>query len=87
MKPKTYKVKVQQDDSWLIATVTGLRAFNAAKAGVVRQGRDLDELAHMVRDAIGQITETTDFAIELLLPATLDVRRPKVAKKARRRAA
>lgn len=64
---KTYRVKVEQgDDGWLVAEGLNLR-------GLVTQGRDLDEVAFMVRDAIELLTETTNFAVQLLLPPTLAV--------------
>lgn len=88
MKPKVYRAKVLKDDGWFVAEVTGLRAFTGGKGGIVTQGRDLDELAYMVRDAIGLLTETTDFAVELLLPPTLVVARQRSpARKRRRKAA
>jgi hypothetical protein len=91
MKPKVYSVKVQQDDGWLIAEVTGLRAFTGGKGGIVTQGRDLDELALMVRDAIELLTDTSDFSIRLLLPANVKVTasrsQTRASKKRRRRAA
>lgn len=79
---KTYRVKVEQGgDGWLVAQVVGLR-------GAVTQGRTLDELAMMVRDAIELLTESRGFAIQLLLPASPRTasRRP-AARKRRRRAA
>jgi hypothetical protein len=89
MKTKVYRAKVQQDGPWLIAEVSGLRAFNGGKGGVVTQGRDLDELAFMVRDAIELLTDTANFSIQLLLPANLRAAptRRKSVKKTRRRAA
>jgi len=57
VKTKVYRVKVEQgDDGWLVAEATNLR-------GMVTRGRDLNELEFMVRDAIGSLTDTTDFAI------------------------
>lgn len=76
---KTYRVKVEQgDDGWLVAESRNLR-------GMVTQGRDLDELVFMIRDAIKQLTDSTDFAIQLSLPAGLKLR--KTAKKRSRKAA
>jgi hypothetical protein len=89
LKEKVYKATVCRDGGWLVAQVSGLRAFDGGKGGVVTQGRDLDELAFMVRDAIELLTDTSNFSIQLLLPADLRagaVRR-KTTKKARRRAA
>jgi predicted RNase H-like HicB family nuclease len=82
---KTYRVRViQGDDGWLVAEGVNLR-------GLVTQGRDLNELAFMIRDAIEMLTETTRFSVELILPATFKVAaargRARTAKKTRRRAA
>jgi len=72
---KTYKAKViAGEDGWLVAEVAGLRAFSGAKAGVVTQGRDLDELGFMIRDAVESLTDQTDFAIQMTVPAAVLVR-------------
>lgn len=71
MKPKVYRAEVIKDGRWFIAEVSGLRAFTGGKGGVVTQGRDLDELAFMVRDAIELLTDEKDFDIQLLLPRAL----------------
>ena len=88
---KTYKAKViDGGDGWLVAEVAGLRAFTGTRGGVVTQGRDLDELAYMVHDAIQTLTDETDFAIHLLLPPKMRLKiraRSATAKKVRRRAA
>lgn len=68
---KTCDVKVIGHSRWFIAEVAGLRAFSDGKGGVVTQGRDLDELAFMVRDAIELLTDEKDFDIQLLLPRAL----------------
>jgi len=58
---KTYTVQVEQvEDGWLCAQATNLR-------GAITQGRDLDEVAFMIRDAIELLTETKDFRITLRL--------------------
>lgn len=76
---KTYRVKVVQgEDGWLVAKVTNLR-------GAITQGRDLNELTFMVRDAIGCLTETQDFAVQLLVPPTIRVPVAKSAAAARKR--
>jgi len=89
---KSLKAKVTMgDDGWLIAEITGLRALTKTRDGVVTQGRDLDGLAFMVRDAFETLTGERDFAIQLILPADtrLPTRRrsPATPKKTRRRAA
>lgn len=79
MSKKAYRARVMQgDDGWLVAEARTPR-------GLVTQGRDLDELAFMVRDAIEQLTDSTDFAIQLVLPAALKLR--KTAKKRSKKAA
>jgi hypothetical protein len=82
---KTYKVRVKQDEGWFIAEAGGLRTSDGGKAGMVTQARDLDELAYLIRDAIAQLTDTTDFAIELLLRSTVTIARRKPAAKATRK--
>lgn len=78
---KVYKVNVTRgEDGWLVAEGVNLR-------GLVTQGRDLDEVAVMVRDAIEALTESTEFTIQLVLPSDLGVRRKRAGKRATRRAA
>lgn len=78
---KTYRAKVEQgDDGWLVATIVNLR-------GAVTQGRDLNELAFMVRDCIECMTETKRFAVELLVPPTVKMGSPKPTTKKRSRKA
>lgn len=77
---KTYRAKVEHgEDGWLVAQVVGLR-------GAITQGRDLDELAYMVRDAIESLTQSRAFVLHLLLPPSV-VTGPKVTRKRRRAAA
>lgn len=80
---KTYRAKVEQgEDGWLVATVTNLR-------GAVTQGRDMNELAYMVRDCIECMTETKRFAVELVVPPTVPMsgkKTPATKKRARRAA-
>jgi len=89
MRSKSYKVKVTYDAGWYVGEVAGLRAFTGGKGGVITQGRDLDELAFMVRDAVALLTDETDIALQLLLPATLKAprRRAGATKKRAKRAA
>ncbi len=89
---KIYHATVQAgDDGWLVAEVSGLRVPGQRRAGIVTQGRDLDELTFMVRDAIAALTGQDGFAIQLLVPA--DVARaasppaPPTRRRAQRRAA
>ncbi len=58
---KTYNIRVTRGgDGWLVAQAQNLR-------GAITQGRDLDEVAFMIRDAIELLTQTRDFAIVLRL--------------------
>jgi predicted RNase H-like HicB family nuclease len=80
---KAYRVKVSRgEDGWLVAEGANLR-------GLVTQGRDLNELVSMIHDAIEQLTDSSSFSIQLLLPADIKIApsRRKAAKKQRRRAA
>ena len=69
---KTYNVEVTPGgDGWLVAQAVNLR-------GAITQGRDLDEIAFMIRDAIELLTETKDFNISLRLGPQV---RPRPGKK------
>ena len=58
---KTYTIEVTKgEDGWLVAQATNLR-------GAITQGRDLDEVAFMIRDAIQLFTNTKNFTIVLKL--------------------
>lgn len=58
---KTYNIEVTSGgDGWLVAQAVNLR-------GAITQGRNLDEVAYMIRDAIELLTETKDFNIVLRL--------------------
>ena len=58
---KTCNIEVTPGgDGWLVAQAINLR-------GAITQGRDLDEVAFMVRDAIELLTETKEFNISLRL--------------------
>jgi len=62
---KTYRVEVEKgEDGWLVGQSTDLPS-------AISQGRDLDELAVMMRDAIETLTSETDFGIDLVLPPGL----------------
>lgn len=87
---KTYRVKVDLgENGWFVAQVTGLKVPGQRRSGVVTQGRDLDELAFMVRDAIHTIAGESDFAIQLLVPAAIVLGAASASnrRKGRRRAA
>jgi len=59
---KQYHVMVEQDDGWFVGRVL-------ERDGVTTQGRTLDELVFMVRDAIGLMWDETDVHLELLVPS------------------
>jgi predicted RNase H-like HicB family nuclease len=60
---KCYHVMVEQDDGWFIGQVL-------EREGVTTQGRTLDELVYMVRDAIELMWYERDVQLELLVPST-----------------
>lgn len=75
---KTYRIKVLQgDDGWLVAEGINLR-------GLITQGRDLNELTAMIRDAIELLTESSEFTIQLLVPSSIKMASPKTTTKRRR---
>jgi predicted RNase H-like HicB family nuclease len=77
---KTYRVKVQQGESgWLVAQVVGLPE-------AISQGKDLSELAYMIRDAITTLTDKTRFELQLIVPPTVEIS-AKPASRRRRKAA
>lgn len=57
-----YHVKVQFDDGWYVGRVL-------ERPGITTQGRTLDELVEMVRDAIESLWGERGVALELVLPA------------------
>ena len=62
---KTYHVKVGPgDDGWLVAQAV-------EEPAAITQGRSLDEIAWMIRDALELVTEDVDFQVDLMLPFTL----------------
>jgi len=58
---KHYHVMVEQDDKWFIGQVL-------ERDGVITQGRSLDELLFMVRDAIELMWNERNVAVELIVP-------------------
>ena len=56
-----YHVSVEQEDDWLIGRVL-------ERPGVTTQGRSLDELVFMLRDAIALMWDERDVQLELLVP-------------------
>ena len=59
---KLYHVNVEQDDGWFVGRVL-------EREGITTQGKTLDELVFMVRDAISLMWGETDVQLELILPA------------------
>ena len=59
---KQYHILVEQEDSWLIGRVL-------EREGITTQGRTLDELVFMVRDAIDLMWNERDVQLEILVPS------------------
>ena len=57
---KLYHVSVSREDSWYIGRVL-------ERPGVTTQGRSLDELVDMLRDAIQLMWSEVDIQLELIL--------------------
>jgi predicted RNase H-like HicB family nuclease len=63
----TYHIKVDVgEDGWLVGQAV-------EEPGALTQGKDLDELANMIRDALELLTGKKDFQIDLMLPAALNL--------------
>ncbi len=61
----TYHIKVEiGEDGWLVGQAV-------EEPAALTQGKDLDELAIMIRDALELLTDSKDFQIDLMLPAAL----------------
>ena len=58
---KLYHVNVEQEDDWFIGRVL-------ERDGVTTQGRSLDELVYMLRDAIALMWDERDVQLELIVP-------------------
>lgn len=58
---KLYHVLVEQEDDWFIGRVL-------EREGITTQGRSLDELVFMVRDAIKLMWNEKNVQLELLVP-------------------
>lgn len=68
---KLYHVQIAQEDKWFVGRVL-------EREGVTTQGRSLDELVFMLRDAIKLMWGETDVQLELLVPP--QSRRSKIGK-------
>ena len=64
---KLYHVAVEQEDDWYVGRVL-------ERGGVTTQGRTLDELVLMLRDAIETLWDETEVQLELLLTPRIVVR-------------
>ena len=58
---KLYHVMVEQEDGWFVGRVL-------ERPGVTTQGRTLDELVSMVRDAVELMWEEKEVGLELIVP-------------------
>jgi len=58
---KLYHVNVTQDDGWYVGQVL-------EREGVTTQGKTLDELVFMIRDAISLMWDETGVQLELIIP-------------------
>jgi len=58
---KIYHVMVEQDENWFIGRVL-------ERDGITTQGRSLDELLYMVRDAIELMWNERDVQVEMIVP-------------------
>ena len=74
---KLYHVAVEQEDDWYIGRVL-------ERPGITTQGRSLDELVYMLRDAIEAMWNESDVHLELLVGSDVVVpeRRPSRGRKA-----
>ena len=73
---KALHVKVEQSEGWFVAQ--GLE-----EPGIITQGRTLDELVFMVRDAYELMFGERNVEIELLLPSKLKLRKLQSTQKRR----
>jgi predicted RNase H-like HicB family nuclease len=64
----SHHVQVPQEDGWFIGRVL-------ERAGITTQGRSLDELVDMVRDAIDAMWSERDVQLELILPGVANTKR------------
>jgi predicted RNase H-like HicB family nuclease len=76
---KIYHVQISQEDKWFIGRVL-------EREGITTQGRTLDELVFMIRDAIELMWNERDVHLELLVPGKAIVRSPAKRSSTRRKA-
>lgn len=76
---KLYHVSVEQDGRWMIGRVL-------ERDGITTQGRSLDELVFMVRDAIALMWTEKDVQLELIIPSDARTKpRPRAGSSSTRR--
>ncbi|MCW5775182.1 MAG: hypothetical protein KIS87_01875 [Phycisphaeraceae bacterium] len=63
---KLYHVAVEQDDGWFVGRIL-------ERNGVTTQGRTLDELVFMLRDAIHAMWNERNVQLELIIGAKIAV--------------
>ena len=66
---KSHLIKVTRGDEWLIGR-------HADEPTFTTQGKDLDELVFMIRDAIDSLTDEQEVEIDLRLPPELTIQQP-----------
>ena len=66
---KILHVHVESDGAWFIGQAL-------EEPGVITQGRTLDELLFMVRDAAALLTGETDVHVELIVPPGVKTKTP-----------
>lgn len=69
----SYHVLVQEEDGWYIGRVL-------ERSGITTQGRTLDELVLMVRDAIKLMWNEGNAALELVLSPEMAVAKPRTSR-------
>lgn len=72
---KVYHVETRQDGGWFIGRVL-------ERPGITTQGRTLDDLLHMIRDAIRTMWNETSVQVELIIAPGVRTKPP--AKRSRR---
>lgn len=77
---KIYHVKVVRDGDWYAAQAL-------EDPAIITQGRSLDEVVYMVRDAAHLLYKERQVQVELILPANLRVRHRRSATPRKRRSA
>ncbi|HEY8666629.1 MAG TPA: hypothetical protein VIL86_08200 [Tepidisphaeraceae bacterium] len=76
---KQYHVLITQEENWFIGRVL-------EREGVTTQGRSLDELVFMVRDAIELMWNENGVQLELVVPSeAITTARPRSSRRTRRK--